>query len=236
MRLQHKAAIITGASKGIGRALALAYAQEGASVVLAARSQDDLRSLEDQILSSGGNAISVICDVTDEENVKQMVKTSIDKFGDIDILVNNAGIGGFRPIYGIHLDNWNRMLSVNLTSTFLCSKHVWKSMKRKGGGSIINMSSLSGTRAYPMYAAYAASKWGQIGFTKTAAEEGKPDKIRVNAIAPGKVDTPMREKVSEDKSKILRVEDCVGAAVFLGSDESEFITGQVIEIEWFGKE
>ena len=85
-----------------------------------------------------------------------------------------------------------------------------------------------------MYAAYSASKWGQIGFTKSAAEEGKPDNIRVNAIAPGKVDTPMREKVSEDKERMLRTEDCIGASLFLASDESRYITGQVIEIEWFG--
>jgi 3alpha(or 20beta)-hydroxysteroid dehydrogenase len=126
------------------------------------------------------------------------------------------------------------MIEVNLTSTFLCTKHVWKPMKANGGGSIINMSSLSGTRAYPMYAAYSTSKWGQIGFTKTAAEEGKPDQIRVNAIAPGKVDTPMREKINENKDQILKVEDCIGAAVFLASEESRYITGQVIEIEWFG--
>jgi NAD(P)-dependent dehydrogenase (short-subunit alcohol dehydrogenase family) len=107
-------------------------------------------------------------------------------------------------------------------------------MRKNGGGSIINVSSLSGTRAYPMYAAYSASKWGQIGFTKATAEEGKPVNIRVNAIAPGKVDNAMREQIAEDKARMLQSEDCDGPVIFLASDDSRYITGQVIEIEWFG--
>jgi NAD(P)-dependent dehydrogenase (short-subunit alcohol dehydrogenase family) len=236
LRLKNKVALITGASKGIGKALSIAFAREGANVILAARSKDALEDVEKEISALGGNALVTVCDVTKEEEVKSSIQAGIEKFKQINILVNNAGIGGFRPIYGTHLNNWNRMLEVNLTSTFLCTKHVWKHMISLGSGSIINMSSTSGTRAFPMYASYSSSKWGQIGFTKTAAEEGKPDSIRVNAIAPGKVDTPMRNNVSEDKSKILTAEDCVGVSVFLASDESKYITGQVIEIEWFGAE
>lgn len=234
MRLDGKVALITGASKGIGKAIAIAFAKEGGSIILASRTLDKLEAVSAEIKSLRGQALVCECDVTDEENVKSTVNHGLEEFNKIDVLVNNAGVGGFRPIYGTHLSNWNRMLAVNLTSTFLCTKHVWQPMKKNGGGSIINISSLSGTRAYPLYAAYSASKAGQIGFTKTAAEEGKPDRIRVNAIAPGKVDTPMRENVSEDKSRILQAEDCVGAAIFLASAESQYITGQVIEIEWFG--
>jgi 3-oxoacyl-[acyl-carrier protein] reductase len=107
-------------------------------------------------------------------------------------------------------------------------------MRKAGGGSIINVSSLAGTRAYPMYAAYTASKWGQIGFTKATAEEGKPVHIRVNAIAPGKVDNAMRAAIAEDKTRMLKSEDCAGTVLFLASDDARYITGQVIELEWFG--
>jgi NAD(P)-dependent dehydrogenase (short-subunit alcohol dehydrogenase family) len=234
MRLSGKITIITGAGRGIGKAISLAFAREGAHLVLAARTQSELETVADQVRSMGQQALVVPTDVTQEEQVKHLVKATTDRFGQIDALVNNAGLGAFRPIYGTHTTNWNNMLAINLTSTFFGVKHVWKIMRKQGGGSIINVSSLSGTRAYPMYASYSASKWGQIGFTKTAAEEGKPHNIRVNAIAPGKVDTAMRASVAEDKDKILKAEDCVGAALFLASDDARYVTGQVIEIEWFG--
>lgn len=236
MQLGDKVAIVTGAGRGIGKAIALRFAQEGAHLILAARTESDLEAVATQIHQLGRQALVIPTDVTQEEQVKLMVDLTLKTFGRIDILVNNAGMGAFRPIYGTHASNWNKLLEINLTSTFFCTKHVWKIMRKQGGGSIINVSSLSGTRPYPLYTAYAASKWGQIGFTKTAAEEGKPDHIRVNAIAPGKVDTAMRSGVPEDKGKILQPEDCTGPVVFLASDEARFVTGQVIEIEWFGPE
>ncbi len=234
MRLKDRIAVITGASKGIGRALALGFAREGAHVVLAARTAADLEAVADEVRALEREALSVPTDVTDETQVKALIAAALNRFGRIDVLVNNAGAGAFRPIYGTPLKTWNWLMDVNLKSTFLCTKHVWKPMRAQGGGSIVNIASLSGTRAYPMYGAYSASKWGQIGFTKTAAEEGKPYGIRVNAVAPGKVDTPMRANVAEDKEKMLKAEDCVGVVVFLASDEARYITGQVIEIEWFG--
>lgn len=233
MRLKDKIAIVTGASRGIGRAIALGFAREGAHLVLAARTESKLEKVAEEIHALGQNVLVQPCDVTDEKQVKLMAKAALDMYGHIDVLVNNAGLGSFRPIYGTRLSNWDYMLAVNLTSSFLCMKHVWKPMRQAGGGSIINMSSTSGTRAYPMYASYSASKWGQVGLTKTAAEEGKPENIRVNAIAPGKVDTAMRANVAEDKTQMLKADDCVPLAIFLASDESRYITGQVIEIEWF---
>jgi 3-oxoacyl-[acyl-carrier protein] reductase len=125
-------------------------------------------------------------------------------------------------------------MSLNLRAPFLCTKHIWKPMQKQGGGVIINVGSLSGSRGEPMLSAYAASKWGLNGFTKSVAEEGKADNIRVNLIAPGKVDTDMRAYVPEDKSEMLTVEDCVGVAIFLASDEAEHIRGQIIELEWAG--
>jgi 2-deoxy-D-gluconate 3-dehydrogenase len=236
MRLHDKIAIITGAGRGIGKEIALSFAREGAYTTLAARTKSELVEVAEKIKAHESQALVVPTDVTQEDQVKNLIKTTIDSYGRIDILVNNAGLGAFRPVYGIHASNWNKMLAINLTSTFFGTKHVWKAMQKQGGGSIINVSSLSGTRAYPMYASYSASKWGQIGFTKTAAEEGKPFNIRVNAIAPGKVDTAMRASVAEDKNKMLKATDCVGAVIFLASDDSRYITGQVIEIEWFGPE
>ncbi len=234
MPLQNKIAIVTGAGRGIGRAIALGFAQKGARLTLAARTVNELDVVANEVRALGQQALVTPCDVTDEAQVKEMVQTTLDKYGRIDILVNNAGMGAFRPAYGTHLRSWEKLIAVNTTSTFLCTKHVWRAMRKQKAGSIINVSSLAGTRAYPMYAAYSASKWGQIGFTKVTAEEGKPDNIRVNAMAPGKVDTAMREAVAEDKTQMLTAEDCVGTAIFLASDASRYITGQIIELEWFG--
>jgi NAD(P)-dependent dehydrogenase (short-subunit alcohol dehydrogenase family) len=234
MRLQDKIAIITGASKGIGRAIALGYAREGAHVVLAARSSDLLEEVAGEVRALGRQALAVPTDVIDEEAIKNMVGEALDEFGRIDVLVNNAGVGMFRPVWGTPLKTWEWIIGVNLRAPFLCTKHVWKPMKQGGGGVIVNIGSLSGSRAEPMYSAYAASKWGLNGFTKSVAEEGKEDNIRVNLIAPGKVDSEMRARVAEDKSQILTVENCVGLAVFLASDEAEHIHGQIIELERAG--
>ena len=236
MRLQDKVAIVTGASKGIGRAIALGYASEGAHLALAARTPELLDEVSAEIHALGQRAISVPTDVTDEEQIKQMVQATLDEYGRIDILVNNAGVGTYRPVWGTHVSSWNKIMSVNLLGPFLGTKHVWKPMKQQGGGIIINIGSLSGARPEPMYTAYAASKWGLAGFTKSAAEEGKADNIRINLLSPGKVDTPMREPVVEDKTKMLTAQDCVGTAIFLASDEAQHIRGQVIELDWAASE
>ncbi|HUF39486.1 MAG TPA: SDR family oxidoreductase [Anaerolineales bacterium] len=234
MRLKNKTSIITGGGRGIGLAIARAFAAEGAVVLLAARTLAEIEAAAAEINAAGGKALAVACDAADEAQVKTLVAAALKHLGRIDTLVNNAGAGAFRPAYGTPNSTWDKMMDVNARTTFLCTKHVWRPMREIGGGSIINISSTSGTRAYPMYAAYSASKWAQIGFTKATAEEGKPDNIRVNAIAPGKVDTAMREAIAEDKGRMLAAEDCAGAAVFFASDDSRFITGQVLEIEWFG--
>lgn len=236
MRFENKTVIVTGSGRGIGKAIALAFAREGANLVITARTETEILQVAGEIESLGGNSRAVVCDVTDEEQVKNLVSQATSSFGTIDILVNNAGAGTFRPAWGTPAATWDNMMNANTRSTFLCTKHVWRTMKKNGGGAIVNISSLSGTRAYPMYAAYSASKWGQIGFTKATAEEGKPDHIRVNAIAPGKVDNAMRAAIAEDKSRMLKSEDCAGAVLFLASEDARFITGQVLEIEWFGSD
>lgn len=234
MRLKDKVAIVTGSGRGIGRAIALGYAEEGANVVVSARTEEEIQSVAGEINSQGGQALAVVCDVSDETQVKALVKKTYETFDKVDVLVNNAGISNIRPVWGLHKRAFEQILAVNLIGTFLGTKHVWRGMQKQGGGSIINVSSLGGMEGYPLLSAYCASKWGQIGFTKACAEEGKPDNIRVNAIAPGKADTAFRAQIKEDKATMLRAQDHVGTALFLASDESRYITGHVIPIDWFG--
>jgi len=234
VRLEDKVAIITGGGRGIGKAIALGFSQEGADVVIAARTEEEINSTVEMIQSQGRNALAVPCDVTDEDQVRSLVQRTLETFERVDILINNAGMGGMRPVWGTTLSNFERVLAVNLIGTFLCTKHVWQPMRKNGGGSIVNVSSLGGLRGYPLLTAYCASKWGQIGFTMACAEEGKLDNIRVNAIAPGRADTALRAQITEDKSRILKAEDHVGVCIFLASNEAQYITGHVIPLEWFG--
>ena len=233
-RLKDKVAIVTGGGRGIGKAVALGFAEEGCRVVIAARTQSEIKAVEAEIEQAGGQALAHVTDVSDEEAVEDLVSTTLDRFGAIDILVNNAGIGNIRPVYGIPKKSFESVLAVNLIGTFLCTKHVWKPMKSNHGGSIINISSIGGLQGFPYLSAYCASKWGQIGFTKAAAEEGKEDNIRVNAIAPGKADTDFRAQIRENKDEMLQPEDHVGVCIFLASNESTYITGEVIPLEWYG--
>ena len=229
MRLQEKVAIVTGASKGIGRAIALGYAQEGADVVLAARTRELLDEVAEKIRALGRRAIVAVTDVTEEESVKAMVRKAREAFDRIDILVNNAGGGAYRPIWATPLKTWDWLMDVNLKGPFLCTKHIWRTMQKQGGGTILNIGSTSGSRAYPLMSAYSASKWGLVGLTKVCAEEGRPDSIRVNIINPGKVATGFRGFI-KDKNPILEAQDIVGTAIFLASDEAVGIYGQVIEM------
>jgi 3-oxoacyl-[acyl-carrier protein] reductase len=236
MRLKDKVAIITGGGRGIGKAIALGFANQGAHIIVAARTESEVISVAEKVREFGRESLGFVCDISDENQVNNLVDATINKFKRVDVLINNAGIGSMRPVYATSLESFEKVLKVNLTGTFLCTKHVWQPMKNSGGGSIVNVSSLGGLVGYPLLAAYCASKWGQIGFTKACAEEGKKDSIRVNAIAPGKADTAIRSKIKEDKTKMLTPEDQVDACVFLASDESRYITGQVISLEWFGEE
>jgi NAD(P)-dependent dehydrogenase (short-subunit alcohol dehydrogenase family) len=236
MRLQDKVAIITGGGRGIGRAVALGLAAEGCNIVICSRSEAEIDQVAKEINNTGRSGLAIVCDVADEEQVKSMISQTNETYGGIDVLVNNAGIGAMRPVWGTPKRSFEAILAVNLVGTFLCTKHAWKPMRDRGGGSIINVSSLGGLRGYSLLSAYCASKWGQIGFTMACAEEGKRDNIRANAIAPGKADTALRGQIEEDKERMLKAEDHVGVCVFLASDDSRFITGHVIPIEWYDQE
>ncbi|MBI3242668.1 MAG: SDR family oxidoreductase [Chloroflexi bacterium] len=234
-RFQDKVTLITGASRGIGRSLAGAFAGEGSRVVLTARTQSELEAAAHQIEREHRvRALPIVCDVSDEAQVKHAVETAVSELGRVDVLINNAAITNIRPVYGLTHSGWERTLAINLTGTFLFTKHVWKPMKNQGGGVIINISSIGGRKGYPLLSAYCASKWGQIGFSLAAAEEGKADNIRVNVVAPGKADTAFRAQIKEDKTQMLTADDCNGICLFLASDEAKWVNGQVVEVEWFG--
>lgn len=237
MRFQSKVTLITGASRGIGKSLAHAFAKEGSHVVLTARSTAELEAVAQEVEAAHGvRALAVAGDVSDEPHAKAAVETAMRELGRLDVVVNNAAITNIRPVYGLNLSGWEKTLAVNLTGTFLFTKHAWKPMKKQGGGSIVNISSVGGRKGFSLLSAYCASKWGQIGFSLSAAEEGKADNIRVNVVAPGKADTAFRAQILEDKSKMLKAEDCDSVVLFLASEEAKFITGQVVEVDWFGKE
>jgi NAD(P)-dependent dehydrogenase (short-subunit alcohol dehydrogenase family) len=228
--LENKVAIVTGASRGIGAAIARRYAAEGAKVVLAARTAEDLDRVAAEIREAGGEALPVVTDVTEEEAVKAMVAATLEAYGTVDILVNNAGGAMWKPVWATSLNTWDWLIGVNLRGPFLCCKHVWRPMQKGGGGAIINIGSTSGSRAYPYFAAYSSSKWGLVGLTKSLAEEGIPDNIRVNIINPGKVRTAQRAAIKDD-GPILEAEDITGMALFLASDEAIGLRGHVLELE-----
>ncbi len=235
MRFQSKVTLITGASRGIGRSLAHAFAREGSHVILTARTAAELEAVAREVEAEHGvRATPVVGGVSDEAHAKPAVETALNELGRIDVLVNNAAITNIRPVYGLNLSGWEKTLAVNLTGTFLFTKHVWKPMKKQGGGAIVNISSTGGRKGFSLLSAYCASKWGQIGFSLSAAEEGKADNIRVNVVAPGKADTAFRAQIQEDKTKMLKAEDCDLVVLFLASDEAKWLTGQVVEVEWFG--
>src|SRR5215470_19020748 len=203
--LKGKVAIVTGASSGIGRATAGLFACAGAKVVIGARRKTVLESLVGEITAQGGAAMAVAGDVSDEEFAKALVERAVQSYGHLDVAFNNAGILGENgPTTGISLSGWNEALKVNLTSAFLAAKHQIPAMLKQGKGSIIFTSTFVGyTVGFPAVAAYAASKSGLIGLTEVLAAEYGPQNIRVNAILPGAVDTPMYQAATAQQQAYL---------------------------------
>lgn len=242
MLLKDKVAIVTGASKGIGRAIALAFAREGARTVLAARNAEQLASLGQEILKSGWpEPLLVTTDVSDEQSVEQLTDKALDKYDRIDILVNNAGVTRDGLLVRMTEADWDEVFNTNLKGAFFATKAVAKTMMRQRQGKIINLASVVALIGNPGQANYASSKAGLIALTKSTAKELASRNILVNAIAPGFIDTDMTRVLPDTvKTEMLKViplkrfgtaDDVARAALFLASDQSDYITGQVITVD-----
>jgi len=240
--LNDHVAIITGASRGIGKAIALELARRGAAILINYnQSEIDAKMVFDTIQDAGGKAILFQGDVSKFQIAQKMVDTAIGALGRIDILVNNAGITRDKLILLMNEDDWDLVQSVNLKSTFNCSKAVIKYMIRKKYGRIINISSISGQMGNPGQTNYSASKAGQIGFTKALAREVASRNITVNAVAAGYIDTEIWSNVSQEiKNSMLSMiplgrkgtpQEIAYLVAFLASDQASYITGQIIGID-----
>jgi NAD(P)-dependent dehydrogenase (short-subunit alcohol dehydrogenase family) len=252
MKLPDQAAIVTGGGQGIGKAIALSLAREGADVLVSGRHRETLENTAREIEKLGRRSVVAVTDVSQEPQVSTMVEAALQNFGRIDILVNNAGITGpTAPITNVSRDEWDHVFAVNLTGAFLCAKAVIPHMIERRSGKIINISSIAGKLAYALRSPYAASKWGMIGLSRTLAQELGPHNIQVNAICPGPTAGERMRGViagrahelgqSEAEVERLYVEgtalkrmvdpDHVAAmVVLLVSNEGSSITGEAIDV------
>jgi 3-oxoacyl-[acyl-carrier protein] reductase len=235
MRLADRVALITGAGRGIGRAVALSFAEEGAHLALAARSVNELVEVAKDVQKLGPQALPQAADVTDESAVSQLVERARAVFGRIDILVNNAGVMPYGSLEQTNPAVWRHALEVNLTGAYLCTRAVLPIMIGQGDGAIVNIAARAGREAAPLEAAFAASKFGLIGLTRALAAEVREQGVRVNAICPGAVDTQLLRDSGKPfaAGDLLTPQDVARAAVYLASDESKSITGVALEV--YGK-
>ncbi|MFS0874554.1 3-oxoacyl-[acyl-carrier-protein] reductase [Solibacillus isronensis] len=242
MGLTGKCAVVTGASRGIGRAIALQLASEGAKVVVNySGSEQKAQEVVEEIKANGGEAIAVQADVADADSVQNLMKSALDTYGSIDILVNNAGITRDNLLMRMKDDEWDDVINTNLKGVFLCTKAVTRQMMKQRAGRIINISSIVGVAGNAGQANYVAAKAGVIGLTKTTAQELASRNILVNAIAPGFITTEMTEGLPEDLkegmlkqiplAKLGQPEDIAKAVVFFASDSANYITGQTLQID-----
>lgn len=243
--MKNKVALITGASSGIGKATALAFAAKGANVVVAARRTEELDELVREIEANGGKATAVVTDVSKAKDVENMVKHAITTFGRLDYAVNNAGIeGNFGGVIDLSEEDWDQVININLKGVFLCMKHEAKAMlASKTSGAIVNIGSVNSFLGFPSGSAYVTSKHGLVGLTSSISAELGPKGIRVNLLCPGLVDTPMHRRLRGvigddmfDKTVIPSVhlqraakpEEIAKSIVFLCSDDASYITGSTL--------
>ena len=249
MRLRNKTAIITGAGSGIGRAIALIFAKEGAKVLAADWAEKGGQETADMIKQAGGEAVFIKTDVSKAQDIETMVRACLENFRRVDILVNNAGILKGAPLHETSEDDWDAVLDVNLKGVFLASKKVILEMLKQGQGKIVNVASVAGLVGFENAGAYCASKGGIIALSREMALEYAKNKINVNCIAPGVIKTAMtKDMLADEKTKqgfetqtpyprLGEPEDIAMAALYLASDESDFITGEVLVVDggWTAK-
>jgi 3-oxoacyl-[acyl-carrier protein] reductase len=238
--LANKIALVTGASQGIGRACSLTLAAQGATVALAARSEEKLKAVAAEIAAADGQAEPFVLDIANETSIKDTAKAIIAKFGRIDILVNNAGITRDMLLLRMKRSDWDDVLATNLTGTFLLTQAVLSSMMKSRWGRIINISSVVGETGQAGQANYAASKAGLIGFTKSLAREMASRNVTANVVAPGMIETAMTAVLDEkQKAMMLQIiplgragtdQDVANAVAFLASEKASYITGHTLDV------
>ena len=243
MRFSDKVAVVTGGGKGIGKAIAVRLAQEGAKVVVVDKDQDTLASTVEDIKKEGGQAIAVAADVTLSEEVDRMAQTTIQQFGKIDILINNVGLFTYEPFLDTSEETWDRLHSINLKSTLLCCQAALKNMTKNGYGKIVNVSSDAARMGVAAQASYSAAKAGVTGLTRALAMEMARYKINVNCVCPGPVETDLMAEVGgtipEIRQKLEKAvpfrrfaqpEEIAAPVCFLASDDAGYITGQALGV------
>jgi len=241
-RFVGKVALVTGAANGIGRAAALAFAVEGARVAILDRTEDSLRSTADAIAAAGGEVLVLACDVSQPQEVEAAVARVVEQFGRLDCAFNNAGVENkAAPLHEIELEEWDRILGINLRGTFVCMKHEIAQMLRQGGGVVVNTSSGAGVRGVAGGASYSASKHAMIGMTKSAALDYAKRNIRVNCVLPGNIETQMMERFTdgdiqkaidlEPVGRLGKPEEIAEAVLWMCSDLGAFVTGASIAVD-----
>ena len=242
MRFKEKSVIVTGGASGIGRAIAEQFAQEGATVIVADIDRESTQDTVEAISARGGRALPVNVDVSNPRSVQEMIDTTVDANGRLDVIVNSAAVPSVSKIIDISFETWNKVLSINLTGTFLCAQAAARCMVDAGGGRIINLASVNGQRAITGRGAYTAAKGGVIMLTRIMAAELGPENITVNAIAPGPVDTPMVKEMHTASTReawyralpikrYAQPGEVANATLFLASSEAGYITGHILNVD-----
>jgi meso-butanediol dehydrogenase/(S,S)-butanediol dehydrogenase/diacetyl reductase len=253
MSVQGKTCIVTGGARGMGKAIGLHLAKDGANVVFADLNQAEAESAAAEGKKSGLRTLGLGVDVGDRGQIQQLITRTVSEFGRLDVIFNNAGINRIQPFMETTEENWNRIMRVNALGVLLCTQEAAKQMIAQGGGKIINTASIAGRQGYPNIAPYCASKFAVIGLTQSAARELAKHKITVNGFAPGVVDTPLWEQIDREHieigetkqpgeamrnfasgillGRVATTDDITGLAHFLASPASDYITGQTIIID-----
>ena len=229
MSLAGQTALVTGGSKGIGRAICLALAKEGANIIIASRNESEIKETMDKLKEMGSKSLAIQADVRSEEDVRRLISMTIDKCGRLDILINNAGVAYKKKLEDTTLEEYDQIMDTNLKGVFLCTKYAIPYIRESNNGKIINISSVGGLHGLPNFSAYCASKFGVNGITESVAAELEGE-IKVYAVCPGAVDTDMYRSLFSDKPS-LKPEHIAEKVLELASPDSKVTSGKIIEIQ-----